>query len=800
MAELFSLKNLRFPDILEGGTPSNTVDTRIAVPEENAVASETKGLMALGATLAGATVVGSRFKAIRNLFKTPPITKVPPAPIMNKPAMATETIPTATGQASELISTSRQLVPSKSRMGEVEGIPFTQGKGYQGELPVVGSSTYDRIMEAPFDIADAKQWTDFLLKGTSGGLKVSTGPLTGVSRQVKMEELADLNMLTIGKDGKMGGFLKIAEDTKIPVDRSTLLNLVKNSPINNIKEVRFTSPGDITSDIAKLKAASDDIVEKFKQRYAGKELDESFETIKDNMNSIRNKLDDVINDSEIMIGQGKAIPVEKISSIQDSIRSIVNKDPGYAPEMSNLLVNLNKITGRYNNASAAMNPNAIFKSGPIKFNPAGGRSTFNSLPQYRNFGNADYNLLAGENFTEKAFVYDAKIPNTTRDSFSYVKGKPHYFSNKELFFARYDDLPNPMLGGKRHLRVSEVQSDLHAAATSSIPGVREEFFKKKINVFNQQQGPYELYRKERNKLVAQKEQYRIGRGYLTPAQESDLRKINFKIQELDRTAIGQIARESGQLSSTSYGPLAGSYNDYVVKNLLREMSQRKINAISVVPSSMNQNLKGTFSRDKFGNEANYGLMSGRPLVPEKIKIKDEYMPDITGMTAEQRRGVRKVPAEYQTTGRMIESKNKFSSLNESLNRIAKQYGAEFKPTPMPKSNPYKTFKIIEERKFDDTLNGRKHYNKKIGDNYIYEDHLAAFETEAEARAALRVFQNRAGDKVKVQEISPESPKNYETVMTLIAPDDVLKKFALPFKAYMFEGGFVDKTNIFKSII
>jgi len=38
------------------------------------------------------------------------------------------------------------------------------------------------------------------------------------------------------------------------------------------------------------------------------------------------------------------------------------------------------------------------------------------------------------------------------------------------------------------------------------------------------------------------------------------------------------------------------------------------------------------------------------------------------------------------------------------------------------------------------------------------------------------------------------------VPTLVAPNDVLKKFLLPFKAYMYEGGFVDKTNVFKSIL
>jgi hypothetical protein len=44
---------------------------------------------------------------------------------------------------------------------------------------------------------------------------------------------------------------------------------------------------------------------------------------------------------------------------------------------------------------------------------------------------------------------------------------PHYIDN-EIGFIRYDDLPNPKLGaGKRHIRVSEVQSDLHSPQFAS---------------------------------------------------------------------------------------------------------------------------------------------------------------------------------------------------------------------------------------------------------------------------------------------------------------------------------------------
>ena len=47
---------------------------------------------------------------------------------------------------------------------------------------------------------------------------------------------------------------------------------------------------------------------------------------------------------------------------------------------------------------------------------------------------------------------------------------------------------------------------------------------------------------------------------------------------------------------------------------------------------------------------------------------------------------------------------------------------------------------------------------------------------------------------------PSNPDNYVKVPTLIADNEVLKKFLLPMKAYMKTGGLVDKINIFKSLI
>jgi len=70
----------------------------------------------------------------------------------------------------------------------------------------------------------------------------------------------------------------------------------------------------------------------------------------------------------------------------------------------------------------------------------------------------------------------------------------------------------------------------------------------------------------------------------------------YQLQQIDQSALNRLARQ-GNVNSTTYGPLGTSSNDYVVKDLLRTMAEKNINAISIVPSPMNQSVKGLFKRE-----------------------------------------------------------------------------------------------------------------------------------------------------------------------------------------------------------
>jgi hypothetical protein len=791
MTELVN-PNKYIDSILKGSAAPVEKQPQIIVSDDESP-SAIGGLVALGASVIGATALGRRIPAIRNLFTRDPVpATIKPIIEVSKPTV-TGNLPTATGQASELITQSRALTIPKSKYNEVADIPFTQGKGYNplGENALIGHASYDRLLEAPFEKAPAKEWIKWLSDADSGQLRVTGGPLAGVSRQVQKEELADLNLLNMRGKEVEGGFLKLADEEGLEIDRNTLLNFVRNSPLNKIKSITKFAPGSAVEDFSGLVNQLKPIEKTLESLGTGasQEAIDSFALIRSNLNDFTRK----------GITSREGLSQQNLQEIQRAIVQLGTDHPELSEQTGKFLVNFNRITGTYNNRVNGLDTSNI-KNIQIKDN---------GLPRHKQALSGQYDILGGENFTEKVYVFDGKIPNVLDDSFKFVGADGHYGinPNKELFFIRYDDLPNLKLGG-RHLRVSEAQSDLNAAATSSNPEKREMFFKNRINPFNTS-GAFEIYKKQMNEIKDKIRPFsEVGRGSaaFTKQQVQDLNRYNYELKQLEKSALRSIL-DKGNLDSTTYAPLAGSYNDYMIKDLLRTMAKRNINHISIVPAAMNQNVKG-FTATKFGNEMNYGLMNGKKMSAEVKKIRDAYMPNTTGMTQEQRRGVRKVPAQYEKTGRMIPS-SQYSILNESLNKIAKEYGAKFELQPMPKSNPNKEYKVVQIFNSDRDENyaravreGRAHYTAKRKNSYLYEDHLAAADTEEQANLILKAFSQRGTQAgvLKIDRLSPDSPKNYEMVPTLTATNDVLKKFMLPFKAYMYEGGFVDKTNIFKSIL
>lgn len=741
--------------IKQGSSPIPKQDKTVIVSDDTEP-SAVGGLAALGATVIGATALGRRIPGIKSFLR--PFGKTPKTPTTitaNKPVEEIGNMPTATGQSSELITMpGKELTVGRSRIGEVQSIPFTQGKGYKDVNPLVGSSSYDRVMEAPFDKGTAKQWTDWLVKANRADLKVSTGPLAGVSRRVSPDELEELNLIKFDKQGKgESGFLKIMDDQNIEIDRDTLLDLIKGAPVNQLKTLRLGVRGDPEADFIGAQTAF---------KIAADKIPNKTIVTDELVSKINNNLRDTASRA---FTQKEAIPSGIYTEIQEDLVKL-GREVDNPQDFSSILQDFNKKLGNYNQYSKK--PDGVPEFLRYRRDKAGSE---NYYPSYKTGMGYTYKLDAGENFTEDVVFYPKRVPNVTGGRFT-PQDSTHYLDN-EIGFIRYDDLPNPKLG-TRHIRVSEVQTDIHSPQFDA--DKKAEYFRQKINPFNRD-AEINILKKQRDDLLARREPFdELGRGIsgLTRKQTQEIARINYEIAQLEKSGMSKLV--SGQaIDQTTAAPLARSWPDYAAKSLLRTMAERNINALSIVPSSMNKGIKMPGST-QLGDEINYGLMDGKAMI--------------------------------RTQDGNLKKTNQLAANVAPFAKLAKQYGAKFEMAPMPKSNPDKRFKVIAEYSSDsgrttrNSQNGRRHYNKKIGDNYIYDDHIGAANTreEAEQILAIRKSNTDPGAKFKIVEMGPENPDLYEMVPTFIASDDVLKKFLLPMKAYMYQGGFVDKTNIFKGLL
>ena len=743
--------------IKQGSSPIPKQDNTVIVNDDSDP-SAVGGLAALGATVIGATALGRRIPGIKSFLR--PFGKTPKTNTTYTPNKAVEEIgdiPTATGQSSELIlAPGKELAKvGRSRIGEVQNIPFTQGKGYKDTNPLVGSSTFDRVMEAPFEKGTAKQWTDWLTKANRADLKVSTGPLAGVSRRVTPDELEELNLIKFDKQGKgVDGFLKVMDDQNIPVDRDTLLSMVRNSPINSLQTLRFGVRGDPEAEMldvfTQFKTASNKIPNKT--------------TLTDELSGdISSDLRMIVNNLE---NQQGVIGSSNYTAVQDKLIKL-GREVDNPQDFSGILQSFNKSVGDYNKYGKQIELPA-----PLRFRKDK-KPDSGYFPAYKS--QTSYAIQAGENYTEDVIFFPRAVPNVKGGRFKQIDGA--HFVDNEIGFIRYDDLPNPKLGS-RHLRVSEAQTDVHSPQFSSYKDTREDYFSSKKNPFNTD-GAVKILKKQRDELLEKRAPYEeLGRGIagLTRSQRQELARVNYEIGQLEKSGMSKLLQGS-QIEETTAAPLSKSWPDYVAKSMLRTMAERNINALSIVPSSMNKGIKMPGGTSKLGDEINYGLMDG------KAVIRD-------------------------ANGRLKKT-SQLATMVAPLKKLANQYGAKFEIAPMPKSNPDKPFKLIKEvtmKGSDDVVRlGRKHYNKKIGDQYIFEDHIGAARTLDEAEDLLKIrekdnFGESGSIRYLIKEIGAENPDLYEMVPTFIASDDVLKKFLLPMKAYMNVGGFVDKTNIFKGLL
>ena len=154
------------------------------------------------------------------------------------------------------------------------------------DVSVHGSALFDAIATFPNMgrkkgyQAPAQAWADYFKKG-------QVGKIGDVKLNVTRDELADTNIAYFDeKNNLIGGYLKLAQDEKVPVSAKTLLEMVAKSPAHNTAHIRMGYSQD-------FKPAADDFFDEFD----------------DVMARVKKQVDDLANKNDIAMQKDPNVPI-----------------------------------------------------------------------------------------------------------------------------------------------------------------------------------------------------------------------------------------------------------------------------------------------------------------------------------------------------------------------------------------------------------------------------------------------------------------------------------------------------------
>src|SRR6056300_836161 len=181
-----------------------------------------------------------------------------------------------------------------ARSNELKKVAYQAPLSRGGKTNRIGSSLWDYIARHPIAGArKAEEWIKDFKSSGPGSFKTGNPEFKNISQAVKKEELWDSNIAQFDKDGNLiGGFLKVAQEKKIPLTKMDLLYIVEKAPVNNL----------ITR----------------KYRFDVKIVDEAEDLGRD----INNSLDGIKNKVIAKVGDSQEAEdvIEIVNSIQTSVR------------------------------------------------------------------------------------------------------------------------------------------------------------------------------------------------------------------------------------------------------------------------------------------------------------------------------------------------------------------------------------------------------------------------------------------------------------------------------------------------
>jgi hypothetical protein len=125
------------------------------------------------------------------------------------------------------------------------------------------------------------------------------------------------------------------------VSREAILDMVKNSPINNLQVLRLGVRGAPEKEIIKLKREADEAINAVKAK-AGEGGLKDVIKYNDSAKVLDERLDNI---TEKIFNYNQAIPVASLTSVQADLTDLAKLNPGNTRLYSDLLKKFNNITG-----------------------------------------------------------------------------------------------------------------------------------------------------------------------------------------------------------------------------------------------------------------------------------------------------------------------------------------------------------------------------------------------------------------------------------------------------------------------
>ena len=638
------------------------------------------------------------------------------------------------------------------------------------DISVHGSALFDAIATFPNMgrkkgyQAPAQAWADYFKKG-------QVGKLGDIKLNVTRDELADTNIAYFDdKNNLTGGYLKLAQDEKVPVSAKTLLEMVAKSPAHNTRHIRMGYSQD-------FKPAADDFFDEFDDVMAGvkKQVDDLANkndiamqrdpnvSINADAKRLQEDLDDLVEyyytkgtdfkarNFGASSTPGKELDGEFLNSMRGAIRGLSNKKERFDDLGIPFDSTLGPLMNKFDNFAGVL------------------QKEIGMGHTVRHSQDAPYRLFGPEEYYEDLVYFRNPKGGITGDSlfgpgFQKPRNK-HYdgLADNQLYHVRYGKRSLQGNSNEKVYTLDELQADVQQSAREMLKSKQRitdrNGDKLRINPTNSDY-LQSLFKDRRVEKYYEMEDLITKQTKLTGRFDTTTSKEYSKLsKEFDEISAAQADPKTGNMSvedlKTQYGksyidfqPMLDTergYGAHGLKFLIKQAARNNIDYIAINPAEM-VSLKKRGDR-AYGNLLNYGNARG---------------------TAGYK--------NYEIGGTKTNS-NQTAIYPKILKDLAKQYKSETKTIMVAKSDPKKPFKVIEDGGFNA---GEETFT------YANTEHLAAFKTRIEAE---RYGTRRSG---RIVEMDADDPELYYPVFGLKITPEMKSK---PFKLYKKTGGLV--VDIFK---